>query len=85
MPSSSDAPPASEVLFAARTDVTVEPQGEKFVIHDPRKHSFTQLGMAEYIVFRCFDGRSTTQDIVDRLKRERDVIVSREQLVRHRA
>lgn len=68
----------------ARTDVTVEPQGEKFVIHDPRKNSFTQLGVAEYIVFRCFDGKSTTQDIVDRLKRERDVIALAAQVARLR-
>jgi putative peptide zinc metalloprotease protein len=83
-PSSSGVAPVDEVLFAARTDVTVEPQGERFVVHDPRKHSFTQLGMAEYIVFRCFDGKSTTQDIVDRLKRERDVIVSSAQVARLR-
>jgi len=85
MASSSDVPPAGgEILFAARTDVTVEPQGEKFVLHDPRKHSFTQLGVAEYIVFRCFDGKSTTQDIVDRLKRERDVTASSAQVARLR-
>ncbi|HET7499715.1 MAG TPA: HlyD family efflux transporter periplasmic adaptor subunit, partial [Kofleriaceae bacterium] len=82
MASSSDTPPTGEVLFAARSDVTVEPHGEKFVIHDPRKNSFTQLGMAEYIVFRCFDGRSTTQDIADRLKRERDVVVTSAQVAR---
>jgi putative peptide zinc metalloprotease protein len=81
---SSDVAPEGEVLVTARTDVTVEPQGEKFVVHDPRKNSFTQLGVAEYIVFRCFDGRSTTQDIVDRLKRERDVIVSSAQVARLR-
>ena len=84
MRSSSGAPPEGEVLFSARTDVTVEPQGEKFVLHDLRKSSFTQLGMAEYIVFRCFDGKSTIQDIVDRLKRERDVIASSAQVARLR-
>jgi len=85
MASSSDAPPTGgEVLFAARTDVTVEPQGEKLVLHDPRKSSFTQLGVAEYVVFRCFDGKSTTQDIADRLKRERDVIVTSAQVARLR-
>jgi putative peptide zinc metalloprotease protein len=76
--------PAEEVLVTARTDVTVEPQGEKFVIQDPRKNSFTQIGVAEYIVFRCFDGKSTVQDIVDRLKRERDVTVSVAHVVRLR-
>jgi putative peptide zinc metalloprotease protein len=84
MASPSDAPPAGEVLFAARTDVTVEPQGEKLVVHDPRKQSYTQLGVAEYVVFRYFDGRSTTQDIADRLKRERDVVVSSAQVARLR-
>ncbi|HZJ63340.1 MAG TPA: HlyD family efflux transporter periplasmic adaptor subunit [Kofleriaceae bacterium] len=84
MVTSSDAAPPGEVMFTARTDVTVEPQGEKFVIHDPRKNSFTQIGVAEYIVFRCFDGRSAVQDIVDRLKRERDVIVSAAQVARLR-
>jgi putative peptide zinc metalloprotease protein len=84
MPSPSDPPPAGEVLYAARTDVTVEPQGEKLVVHDPRKQSYTQLGVAEYVVFRCFDGRSTTQDIADRLKRERDVVVTSAQVARLR-
>lgn len=82
--SSSDVAPGEEVLVTARTDVTAEPQGEKFVIEDARKNSFTQLGIAEYIVFRCFDGASTVQDIVDRLKRERDVLVSSAQVARLR-
>jgi putative peptide zinc metalloprotease protein len=84
MPPSSEVASAGEVLFTARNDVTVEPHEEKFLIHDPRKNSFTQFGVAEYIVLRCFDGKSTTQDIVDRLKRERDVIVSSEQVARLR-
>jgi putative peptide zinc metalloprotease protein len=84
MSSSSGAALAAEVLVAARTDVTAEPQGERFVIQDVRKNSFTQLGVAEYIVFRCFDGKSTVQDIVDRLRRERDVTVSSEQVARLR-
>lgn len=75
---------AAEILFTARSDVTAEPQGERFVLEDPRKNSFTQLGVAEYIVFRCFDGKSTIQDIVDRLKRERDVTVASDQVARLR-
>jgi putative peptide zinc metalloprotease protein len=82
--SSSDAALAAEILFTARTDVTAEPQGERFIIEDARKNSFTQLGVAEYIVFRCFDGKSTIQDIVDRLKRERDVTVALDQVARLR-
>ncbi|HEY0191525.1 MAG TPA: hypothetical protein VGC42_10430, partial [Kofleriaceae bacterium] len=73
-----------EIIVAARTDVTVEPQGDKFVLHDPRKNSFVQLGMAEYLVFRCFDGRWTVQHIVDRLSRERGVIASAAQVARLR-
>lgn len=84
MTAPSDNAPASEVLFTARTDVTVEPQGEKFVVHDARKNSFTQLGTAEYIVFRCFDGRTSIQDIVDRLQRERGVVASPAQVARLR-
>ncbi len=75
---------AEESLFAARNDVSVEQVGDKFIVNDPVKHTFIQLGVAEYIVFRCFDGKSTTQDIADRLKAERNVIVSSAHVARLR-
>ena len=66
----------AEILFSAREDVKAEQIGDKLLVHDPVRNSFVQLGVAEYIVFRCFDGRSSAQAISERLKAERDVIVS---------
>ncbi|HEY5936682.1 MAG TPA: hypothetical protein VIU61_18665, partial [Kofleriaceae bacterium] len=67
---------ADEVLYTARPDVDVEQLDNKFIVRDPLKNSFIQLGVAEYIVFRCFDGKSSTHDIAQRLRVERNVIVT---------
>lgn len=73
-----------EVLLRAREDLAVEKHGEKFIVNDPIKHTFNQLGVGEYLVFRCFDGASTVQQIANRMKQERDVIVSVESIIRLR-
>jgi hypothetical protein len=71
----SSASSKEEVLYQFRSDLIVTQQAGAFVIKDPARNSFARLGASEFLVAKQFDGRSTLEQICERLKTERDIIL----------
>jgi putative peptide zinc metalloprotease protein len=73
----------AEELFRLRQDLVFSPQGAFTVVKDPVGDLFVRLATAELVVAREFDGKSTLDQIEERLAK-RNVRVKREKLIAFR-